>query len=819
VPSRSVNGNRYQLDTRAESPRHTPTPPRSPMKALPNARDPITRVASSQKYTKASVSRSPLPSPHLGQRRMEYGNPNSRNDSTLRASPVLIPPPSTSEPSGPSKSQKPSLTTKLSQTFRPAVRSPEPAGSAKHPEPGKSRMDMFTRPVKSPEPGRTPQNQEPASPGIIPESARPARYQNLGVAVESPGSTRMMHIPSPMAGDYQIQELEAIESRAHTPDRVPPLGIPREPMAKISTVSKPPIPERAPSRRRSLTERTRDLVRKKPSFARENDEKSLSNGSLPIQSPSAEHTPAKQPASPVRTSVVRRTSYRNGKNLSMSTYSQSPTSPTKPPSETPPLREASPIYIRNGKPVPTQSSYAALSLEPMQPMSPLEHPALALDAAKTQPPDLPVKKSEAQAQAPTSIIKNKAVLDDTEGSVNANHPLVQTARHTRFARNANGDLPLRHYHSQGALTHSNPDLTHRSSDDTVPPKRSSSLLYDPRRRFLTSPEPSKSRSPTPNEVPVHTQQSASYEETANPSSTNIMNRANTAPAESELGIHPAHRTPELAPEPSAASPPIPTSSPDSFATECGATPPPIATARSPQSNKATPRAKSPTLSPPSRIAPLAPSEPQKQPQVTTEAVDEHDWQPQHQAQHSIDSAISTSTPTHTKNKPSATTKAPFYLKPASSAALIDFLATTPPPSPPHPGTRLDTNSPTLRSPNTTGTLVNQSFVTSPYPQDAESSPPPPAPGSRSMTALGRVTSGEKDCEQAKKGWRKMFGTGRSTKKMSSKSVNGKNKKGNKRDDANHVTAPRSTNGTGEGDGFVGLGKDGVWISRKNFTRD
>lgn len=820
APTRSVNGNRYQLKSRTDSPQQqTPTPPRSPMKALPTAPDPITRVAASQKYIKTSVSRSPLPSPFLNQETMEHDKLATRDEYALRAkSPNQTVPSQSPEPTRPSKNQKPSLATKISQTFRP-LRSPEPPRSTDSPEPKRARIGSDAeRRVKSPEPGRSAISPGPASAAMNPESLRATRNQNLSIPRDSPEPVRSVHSPSPVPGDYWVEEATAFEDRARSPNPANSSRTPVQIKAQMNGQSESPIPERAPSRRTSLTKRTRDFLRKKPSFTREQDADSLSAVNLPIQSPSAEHTPAKRPASPVTTTIVRRTSSRTAKAMSMSTYSASPISPTDS-SETPPVREASPILIRNGKPVPAQSSYGVLSLQPMRAMSPLEHPAMTLDAAKEQASNVPGKNTIPL----TSITRTRNNSDNTEGIVNSNHPLLQTARHTRYARNTNGDLPLRHYHSQGAFTHSNPDLTHGRSDEMRPPKRSSSLFYNPKTRLVASPEPNRSRfaTPTQNSRPQN-QMSQSPLAIAHVTSENI------ASAESELGVHPAHRTHDPASASTAVS--SPSFSTGSSLTEQGATPPPIATTREPQQTN--PGAASPTMSPPSRFAPLPPSQLQKQPQVTTEAVSEHDWQPHHQPQRSIDSSSSPLVLNDPKSKTTATSNTPVYLNPASSSALIEFLASTPPQSPPHPGTKLNrdlTHSPALPSP--TGVFFNRPFIPNGY-QDGQASPPPPAPGSRSMIHLGRVNSGDLQSEKAKKGWKKMFGVGKSAKKTNlfngGKSVNGKKKKIDisKGCDANNAmlnevdAGPKGINPTDmrSDGGFVGMGPDGNWISRKNFVK-
>lgn len=69
----------------------------------------------------------------------------------------------------------------------------------------------------------------------------------------------------------------------------------------------------------------------------------------------------------------------------------------------------------------------------------------------------------------------------------------------------------------------------------------------------------------------------------------------------------------------------------------------------------------------------------------------------------------------------------------------------------------------------------------------------------------------------------MFGGGKSTKKINgAKPINGskKNKKGAMPELSLNGLVPPSNgvNGTHSDGGFVGMGKDGVWITRKNFLK-
>ena len=790
VPSRSVNG-RYQVDVRSDSPQSSSTPPRSPMKPLPTAPDPVTRVASSQKYIKTSVSQSPQHSPYLCQ---SSTKPAKHAD---RVDPML-------QPRSPNVARHAENVARHAKSLMPtqATRSPDQYLSTK--------SSQTLRPVRSPEPARSAVSPEPQMSPRIPETAMRVRSPDLSMAKADTGTARRVQSPELAKSDKRPEivgsgpsripekprgEPEDSELKGKEPEKGTSFKTPGQIMSRMREPSKASASEETVSRRRSITERTRSLLRKKEgSSTKDDDENTVSTTDLPIQSHSGVASPAKGPSSP----LLKRFSSRRTKTMSMSTYSTSPTSPYKP-SETPPLRENSPVYLRNGNAVPTQSSYGTLSLPslaPMPPLSPLEDPSVSLGEDKN-PSSEPSSKPNASPMAP--ILKSKPALDDSEGNVNTNHPLLQKARHTRFARNASGDLPLRHYSSQGALTRSNPDLLQRTSeedsDDMVPPKRSSSLLYGAQKRLLASPEPpqANSRSPTPNQT------------LQNPSTASLLAHAHAAPPESELGIHPAHRTPE---PPSESPAPAPTPSPNPSAISStisstheegvGATPPPIAITRT---------GTEPTSSKPSRAATF--------PTQTTNGPRTQDhWQPHHQQQSSTSSNPLVSQ--DPKFKTTATNNTPFYLNPASSTALIDFLASTPPPSPPHPGKRVDSPSS-----NANDYMTNRTYTTS---------PPPPAPGSRSMTNLG--IAGEEEAKR--KGWKKVFGGTIKGGKRVDREKSGKKKadvpsrvrwgrdpvvntNGNGSANAGGKSGGASA-GKGVEEGFVGMGRDGVWISRKNFLK-
>jgi hypothetical protein len=95
-----------------------------------------------------------------------------------------------------------------------------------------------------------------------------------------------------------------------------------------------------------------------------------------------------------------------------------------------------------------------------------------------------------------------------------------------------------------------------------------------------------------------------------------------------------------------------------------------------------------------------------------------------------------------------------------------------------------------------------------------------------MTNLGRVlTGGDRADEPQKKGWKKVFG---GTIKGPRKNSGDGSKSGKKKLDVSrgrwgkdpvvNGNGASSKKEKGEDGGFVGMGSDGVWISRKNFLK-
>lgn len=786
---------------------------------IPTAPDPAARTASSQKYIKTSVNGSAASSP-----RIEHipTSPAIRRDLTPKAkSPNTITPSWNSEPSTSAHGQQLGLATKTSQTLRP-VRSPEPTRTAQSPEPMRS--------ARSPDPVRSARSPIPDLSTKSPQTLRPVRSREPTRTVRSPEPGRSAQTPSP-APNGQVQcEIEDAEPSPKSPAGRLRFKTPAQVMAGMAEASKPQVPERSASRRRSLAEQARLLLRIKPSF-QQYDEAALSNTNLPIQSPSGEPTPRNRPSSPT---VARSLSARNAKAMSMSTYSASPTSPTKS-SDLPPDRRNSPVYTRAGKQVPSQSSYGVMAFPAHSRTTSLDramstHSAWlpghsrnsSLESDVPAGPTQPIDSSAKKDLPPMArYAKPIAALDDSEGNVNTAHPLLQKARHTRFATKNGNDLPLRHYKSQDAFTSSTPDLSQRQNGGIVPPKRSSSLLHSTHTRSITSTcsgAQSATSSSDPKRLSSHeTERSPITDQShQNDPGISVVSQAHTTSVESELGIHPAHRTPEPPSASTVASSPSPSTT--SSAAEQGATPPPIATVRSHKTSETT--ITSPKVPAPSRSGPAAPSQLQN---ITVPTSNNHSREP------SKDYAPESDP----KYKTTATNNAPFYLNPASSQALLEFLASTPPPSPPHPGTRTEPGTP---APASAGASSNRPHTAAEN-RGGESSPNPAfdaGRGRRSMDAPPRAKTGDGSTRE-KKGWRKIFrgGGGKMVKPVNGAATGSKELKQKKKRDFRKNVELNQVYGVQTGarsvearigdlgkdpSGYMGLGKDGVWISRKNFLK-
>ena len=523
-----------------------------------------------------------------------------------------------------------------------------------------------------------------------------------------------------------------------------------------------------------------DEIAKDENQIKDEDEKDCSGPDLPIQNPSTTKTP-----SPNRPPVLQRVSSHRITVMSTSDYSQS--SPRRS-LENPVTRETSPELHRNSQGVvPSHKAYGSISFLPMHPLlSPLQDPSDPWEIGNQSEPEKdrpqsPPNPPQARIPLPEPIPDQV----DTEGAVNTSHPLLLAERHTRFATRAapdlpkgSKDLPLRHYRSSEAF--------HRArfgpSDEKevfVPPKRSSSLIYD----HIVGQMGNASDPSSPHDTNLSPPPARS---SATPSPLNVT--------QTQSALNPASRLHLKSSKASIVTGP-PTASPSTESiVGDSATPPAISRNRSLLSHsKSTPNL------------------------LTTKSEMRL-------------SASEISESAHRRKM--STNNTPIYLNPVSSSALIDFLASTPPPSP--PGRRAQ--SPTLlKSRGNYGPAGKHSGPFSIFPSNSR----PASPGGKVLAALNTKIDGPEppttptSAATEKKGWKKVFSGSKKSKggkagespvllkepepeKYRSKKTS--TRKGHKKQGSEDVAQNGAERETPDGSGFMGVGKDGVWISRKNFLR-
>ncbi|KAI4159990.1 MAG: hypothetical protein LQ342_006118 [Letrouitia transgressa] len=809
VPVRTLNG-RYIVEPQPPSPNRSASSPRSPMKPLPDAPHTIAPRIPSQSNSHRSHQSTPRDQSQQSTPKHHSKQSTPKLQKSSKGSPRV-------EPSSP-RIERAMSGKRMAPILRDTT--PEP-----------------TKPPKSPEPPMPPEAREESIPIQIEEAA-----------------------PSEHYGTAQL--VNGIEPKPPIPERSPERSTPQKPSFSTFT-------DRARfhlTRRRSSIKENEESPasrgREGTVLANGDSEKQGSSTDLPIQNPPGHNSVVDRPSSP----LARRPSTRNTNAVSMSTYSSSPTSTVRPP-ESPLLRETSPPLLNeSGGPRPSHNSYESISFLPLHPqLSPLPdysnpseqesiydvRPLLQRSASANSmnkprrsssvtsyttqirrssiPSTAGLKRSSSassthQRRSPSiRAPKQMHIPDDAGGSVNTQHPLLREARHARLAasptstgtpsRTSSRDLPLRHYHSQ--------ENFHTSSfgarqKDSVHPKRTSSLLYDPPSQFLPTSGVSITSSPLKDQdrlspAPANT--------SATPSPLNVnISRPDTAASNRDV--------------PESASTVLSTTDSDNELEPAeSATPPPIGrSARSPtptssrfDSNIRSPTSRSPGMGSPHIRSPTSTSfQAAPSPSVTH--------------------------PTHSPEyKTSATNNIPFYLNPTSSAALIDFLASTPPPSPPRPA-----RSQTM--PNTTDTELYRN-----YRVENSSAAVPTGPGGVPMLPLNlaqaRSVQAPSPTNEKKGGWKRMFGAGRKSKgagagmaardeepkkgaktkmwrKREREGVNGdvRVENGHVRGmsggsgrramdgDMERANAMGGAGGDGPGESFMGMGNDGVWISRKNFLK-
>ncbi|KAL9031341.1 MAG: hypothetical protein Q9196_000631 [Gyalolechia fulgens] len=811
VPVRSVQGSRYVIEAQARSPNHSTTPPQSPLKPLPNAPNGSTRSSSQQHSQHSSWS-------HSGQQ----------------------------EPKQQSKHA-----------------TPKPHGPSRDVDPSSPRLDraMSAKRVEAmlgdtvPEPTKSPRNSESPIPAKFRGPSTPREPLPVYSQPQSPASV----VTTPTAGFASNDSRSPVQSQGpivvvepSEPSLPTKSTDPIIPAREVGTTP-PPVPARSASRKHSFTaftERARFHLTRKKSPPQELDENDNLSTTLPIQSPPSRDSPEKSPSSP----VAERLSTGRANMISFSTYSTSPTS-TARPSDSPLSRNASPAQqFEAGVPRLSHRSYNSMSFLPRHPqLSPRQDYSTSAEEAAPEPSNRPHRSAsvnsgtmaqrasiiEQQAQnrrspsvrssvrgknfetvalgpiidRSSSVSKNRPkrsssinianptpTLDDVGGRVNLQHPLLREARHAKFAitsepsipaRGVSRDLPLRHFFSQ--------DNFHSVGFSARPkeimlPTRTSSLLYNP------------SAHPALSSRPLHDD-----------------NQLSPAPATFSATRTPLYAQPRADPAARSYSHPGTIQSTQATATRQGtddskdATPPPISRGiRSP----------TPTMT-------------RLDINLNTEATSP------------TTSQLATDTP---KLQTSATNNSPFYLNPVSSSALVDFFP---------------------RRSNTDPKAFDTQNPYKNYSVEEGKSPVPSGPGGMPMLPLNlsqaspRNKPGTETTPESKKpGWRKMFGAkGEKMPSLRSKSAPTTNpdsvpeskpkrtkapgtKKGKDKDatakkpsiehsifkmtgmnfskanvkigeetgQLESTPEGRSVNGNGGGQSFMGMGKDGMWISRKNFLR-
>ncbi|KAI4261383.1 MAG: hypothetical protein L6R42_003416 [Xanthoria sp. 1 TBL-2021] len=749
VPVRSAHGSRYAVESQTRSSHNSLTPPKSPLKPLPTAPSISTR-SSSQQHSQHSSSRSQS-GQHDPKPQIQHATP-------------------------PKPKRSP-------RNFEPSSPRLERAMSAK-------RVEPILRDT-TPEPSKPPKSVEPPMPTKVSGPNTPQESTSRDPPSESPASVATSTISNPPSTKT-----------------APPIEITRP----SEVEAKPPIPVRSPSRKPSFvtfTERARFHLNRKKSPSKEVERDDASVTSLPIQSPPSRDSPAKRPSSP----VFKRLSTRRANAISISTYSASPTSDSKP-SESTSSRNLTPVpQSESGTSKPSHSSYNSISFLPLHPqLSPLPDYSTPARAIAVQPSDQfrrsssinsgttskrnsttidhnsgvrrsssvkssvqdwktshitskPVSRRSSMGNivhpkrsSSINTPKSAPILDDAGGSVNLQHPLLREARHAKFntitmpstpTRGSSRDLPLRHYHSQDNF-HSI-GYAARPREVTLP-KRTSSLFYNPPPPTSPSAHPALSSAPLNNEDKLSPAP-------AQPSAT---------PAPLHVGSRPGTSTATKNDAETTQSSPITAGSDDSDEAD-GATPPPISRGvRSPTPTTARLdtnldlRTKSPAATSPA-VKSAASTRSRTSPSAErTDVTASPKTKPAAEAP---------------RFKTSATNNIPFYLNPVSSTALIDFLASTPPPSPPHPP----------RS-NTDPNAFDTQNLYKNYRHEEGSSPVPPGPGGVPMLPFSLAQADPKNAPntsntQANKKavWKRMFGA--------------KGSGGGKNNSSTNATIPKSESST------------------------
>lgn len=224
------------------------------------------------------------------------------------------------------------------------------------------------------------------------------------------------------------------------------------------------VPQRSLSRKGSISERTRSMTRKF-SFFKDSNENDQSH-STSTHGTHAQQNTVEKPLSSVR----RRLSSRKGDAASLSTYSTSPTSPTKRKAS-PIVREASPPYVsKSEEPVPTQSSYGSLPLLPVHSaISPLTESSFIFGQESWPQPH---NRSLSDQRPMPTVLRR-----DDERSTNASHPLANEVFQEKEESDIVSHNALAKGHDgSGIHVKSSPSLSETKTEIETNPGTSRSVL-------------------------------------------------------------------------------------------------------------------------------------------------------------------------------------------------------------------------------------------------------------------------------------------------------------------------------------------------------
>ena len=301
-----------------------------------------------------------------------------------------------------------------------------------------------------------------------------------------------------------------------------------------------------------------------------------------------------------------------------------------------------------------------------------------------------MSKSENDLTDPNPVASSAQT--ETKSTSSTFHPLLEEVRHKKFAskmgplvppRKITGDLPLRNYRSQESLL--SQDLRPSRDDDIRTSRKRSSSVYQRGSRQFTSPLASTpERASIPYSPDEHSAAAPSSHLVTLPKQV-IQNNSLAQPAEPDVTTSPHAELPDT-----------------------------------------TKDLKQATVSSPRSLELLATENAgvhlMASKKNTTESEKKTSGSSENEA---VNTATAASNPSNEKYKTSATNNAPFYLNPVSSAALLEFLAETPPASPPSPD---KTQNLPLEA-SVTSQPVQRDNSSETRPNNIPASPPPPPPSS------------------------------------------------------------------------------------------